>query len=186
MTEDYTFRGQRDDEDVLLIVKQNAWVFAKTGIIILILANVVVFALIMFGASGVFSYLLFIFVLAAGFLVGYRWYLWSNSNYMLTNQRIIKVDQSSIFHRVISEMELDRIQDISTEMKGPIQMMINFGTIHIKTASSNEGMELASVTDPYDVQQQIVKAHNLMKNEMSGKIEFQDSFGEEVPKKTKT
>lgn len=182
MANNYSFRGQRDDEDVLLVIKQNAWVFAKTGFVILVLANVVVFALILFGASGIFSYLMLMFVVAAGFLVGYRWYIWANSIYILTNQRIIEMTQNSLFHKVISELELDRIQDISTEMKGPVQTLLNFGTIHIKTASSDSGVDLTAVTDPYDVQQQIVKAHKLMKSEVSGTMEFRDSFGDDSRK----
>lgn len=185
MKEDYSFRGQREDEDVLAIVRQNVWVFAKTCFIILILANIVVFSLILFGASGVFSYFLVSFVILAGVLIGYKWYVWTNSIYILSNQRIIQIEQNGLFHRVISEIELDRIQDISTEIKGPIQMFLNFGSIHIKTASSDAGMDLTCVTDPYDIQQQIVKAHNLMKNDFSGKMEFRDSFGDDVSKSVK-
>lgn len=176
MRDEYSFRGQREDEDVLAVIKQNAWVFARTGLYILIGANVCVFSFILFGAQGVFSYLLLIFVVLAGFLVLYRWYLWTNSIYILTNERIIEIEQNSLFHRIITEIELDRIQDITTEQKGAIQTFLNFGSIHIKTASANTGMELKEVTDPYDVQQQIVKAKNVMKSDFSGKMEFKDSF----------
>ncbi len=174
---DYSFRGQRDDEDVLLVIKQNAWVFAKTGFYILIGANIVVFSFIMLGMSGIFSYLLAIFVIMVGILIVYKWYLWSNSIYILTNQRIIEIKQDKLFHRLIIEMELAMIQDISTEQKGAVQTFLNFGSIHIKTASSNAGMEMTDVTDPYETQQQIVKAKNLMKNDFKGKMEFRDNFG---------
>lgn len=177
MNDAYRFRGQREDEDVLMVIKQNAWVFAKTAFYILILLNLLVFAFILFGASGVFSYLLVIFVIAGGFLVGTKWYIWTNSLYLLTNQRIIKITQENLFHRLISEIDLSLVQDISNEMKGPIQMFLNFGTIHIQTSTSMKALDLINVTDPYDVQQEIVKAHKLMKNDFSGKMEFRDNFG---------
>lgn len=177
MSENYTFRGQREDEEVILLFKQNAWVFAKMGLYILLAANLLVFAFILLGAGGIFSYLLLIFVLGAGFLVGLKWYLWANSIYLLTNQRIIEMNQESLFHRVISEIDLDLVQDISSEVKGPIQVFLNFGTIHIKTGTTEAGLDLKNISDPYDVEQEIMKAHNLNKNDILGKMDFRDNFG---------
>ena len=177
MRDNYTFRGQREDEEVLLVLKQNAWVFAKTGLYILLLVNLMVFAFILIGAGGFLSYILIIVVLGAGLMVGLKWYTWVNSIYLLTNQRIIWMDQESLFHRVISELDLDLVQDISSEVKGPIQVFMNFGTIHIKTGTTEAGMDLKNVTDPYDVEQEIMKAHNLNKDGVLGKMEFRDTFG---------
>ena len=177
MKENYNFRGQREDEKVLFLLKQNAWVFAKTGLYILLSANLMVFVFILIGAGGFFSYILLIFVLGAGLLVGLKWYLWSNSIYLLTNQRIIWMNQESLFHRVIAEIDLDLVQDISSEVKGPIQVFLNFGTIHIKTGTTEAGLDLLNITDPYDVEQEIMKAHNLNKDGVLGKMEFRDTFG---------
>jgi membrane protein YdbS with pleckstrin-like domain len=174
--EDYTFRGQRDNEEVLIVIKQNVWVFAKTGLFILILINLLVAVFAVYGASVSTSIALFIFLILSIVAFLYRWFIWNNGVYLLTNQRIIKINQQSLFHRVITEAELDRIQDISTEIKGPIQTMLNFGTIHIQTASSKTEIDLACVTDPYELQQQIMKALNFNKEDLPGKIEFQDNF----------
>ncbi len=176
MYDDFHFRGQREDEEILLMIKQHVWVFAKTGFIILLLANLVVLMLMFAGASGYFSYALFAFVLGAGLMVGYKWFIWSNGIYIITNQRLIKIGQDGLFHRTITEIELDRIQDISSEMRGPLQMFLNFGTLHIATASSNSGLDLLWVPDPYDAQQKIVKALKYVKQDIGGKVEFKDSF----------
>lgn len=176
MESELIFKGQRDDEDVILILKQNPWVLAKAGFAILGLGIVVVLVLLKFGASSISSYVLVIFIIIALSVSLYKWFIWWNGMYILSNQRIIKINQKSLFHRLISEAELDRIQDITTEIKGPIQTLLNFGTIHIQTASTEIMIDLTSVTNPYEVQQKIVKAHKLMKNELPGKLEITDNF----------
>lgn len=176
MQEEFVFRGQRDNEDVLLVVKQNPWVMAKAGFIVLVLAIVAVLSVVFFGASGVSSFAIIGFIILAGIIFLYRWFVWWNGSYILTNQRIIKIDQQSLFHRMVSEAELDRIQDITSEIHGPIQTILNFGTIHIQTASSSTVINLTNVTDPYEIQQKIVKAHKTAKNELPGQIEISDSF----------
>ncbi len=182
--EDYHFRGQREDEQAMLVIKQNAWTMSKAGYIDLIIAVIVVASLVFFGASRVTSMMIFAAIIIAGSVSFYYWFIWWNGIYILTNQRLIKIDQQSLFHRLISEAELDRIQDITTEIKGPLQTALNFGTVHIQTASAQTVVDLPNVTNPYDLQQKIVKAHKVAKGELPGQIEISDSFEEKEPPKT--
>jgi hypothetical protein len=174
--EEYNFRGQREDEEVLLMAKQHPWVMAKTGFIVLIMANLVVLSLLLFGASAYTSWIMIVAIFIAAIMIGYRWFVWWNGAYILTNQRIIRLEQKSLFHRLISEAELDRIQDVTTEIKGFIQTSLNFGTVHIQTASAQTMIDLTNIINPYEMQQKIVKAHKLMKNELPGQVEMSDTF----------
>lgn len=156
-SEAYTFRGQRADETVVLVTKQHVWLLLPVLLIWLSIAAALTLLLWWFGASKVSS--IAIAVLSLGGL-GYSfffWFTWNNSDYIVTNQRVIKIDQVSLFNRVISEAEIHRIQEISTEIKGPVRTMLNFGTVVIKTASDDSKLDLGDVTDPYDVQQVIVQ-----------------------------
>jgi len=155
--ESYQFRGQRPDEEVVLVTKQHIWLLMPIAIVILVvlLINGVVFW--WFAASKITSVSILLTVVFGGIYSFLFWFSWNNSDYILTDQRVIKIDQLSMFNRVISEAEIHRIQEISTEIKGPIKTMFNFGTVKIKTASDNSRLDLDDVSNPYDVQQAIVQ-----------------------------
>ena len=155
--ETYTFRGQRSDETVALVANQHVWLLLPIALVWLFELIVVGGVLWIFGASRITS-----IVIVAALIIGalysfYFWFTWNNSNYIVTNQRVMKIDQLNLFSRTISEAEVHRIQEISTEVKGPIRTMLNFGTVRIKTASDDSRLDLEDVPDPYDVQQAIVQ-----------------------------
>lgn len=156
-TDTYSFRGQRSDETVALVTKQHIWLLMPIMLVWLIIIVVVGVALLGFGASKITSIVIIATIVIGALYSFYFWFMWNGCDYIVTNQRVIKIDQTSLFGRVISEAEIHRIQEISTEIKGPVRTMLNFGTVNIKTASDNSQLSLEDVTDPYDVQQAIVQ-----------------------------
>lgn len=156
-TESYVFRGQRADEEVVLVTKQHVWLLMPVLGVWLAVTLVIMAIIWWFGASHVSSMVIVIAVIIAAIYSFYFWFTWNNSDYIVTNQRVIKIDQMSLFNRVISEAEVHRIQEISTEIKGPVRTLLNFGTVMIKTASDDSKLDLDDVSDPYDVQQAIVQ-----------------------------
>jgi len=90
-----------------------------------------------FSFVGIFNSNVFIQVLAFIFLIIiwswgiYRWLLWYFTNYILTNQRLIVIDQEGIFNKEVKELQLDRILDITYEQKGMAANMAHYGTLHV-------------------------------------------------------
>lgn len=159
---EYSFRGQRPNETILLVAKQHIWSFSTAVCLWTVIILLGLLAIKFFGASAVSS-----LVIATGVLIGLiitirHWFLWTNGVYLVTNQRVIKTDQLGFFKRLISEAELDRIQEITTEIGGPIRTMLNFGTVHIQTASRSGKIDLENVPSPYDIQQTIVRARQTL------------------------
>lgn len=133
------------------------WLLMPVFLVWLLVLAVLAGLILIFGLSKV-SWIPIIVLVVFGLLYSfYIWFTWNNSDYIVTNQRVIKIDQVSLFNRVISEAEIHRIQEMSTEISGPIHTMFNFGTVRIKTASEGSRLDLDDVTDPYDVQQVIVQ-----------------------------
>ena len=155
--EAYSFRGQRADEAVTLVTKPHIWLLMPIAAVWLVIILIVAVALLGFGASKITSIVIVLTLVVGALYSFYFWFMWNGCDYIVTNQRVIKIDQVGIFSRVISEAEIHRIQEISTEINGPIRTMLNFGTVRIKTASDNSKIDLEDVTDPYDVQQAIVQ-----------------------------
>ena len=89
--------------------------------------------------------------------------------WVVTNYRIINIEQKGLFHRVISEQRLYRIQDVTSELKGFFPTFLNFGNIYVQTAGEAERFVFKQVPNPYQVVSKITKLveenkkfHNLM------------------------
>jgi len=156
MEDEYSFRGKRSNENVLLVVRCHPWILMPIAWFWLVMIGLATLSLYFFGASTITTYVILGILLVGGLYSFYIWFLWNNGTYVITNQRVIRIDQLGLFNRQISEAEIDRIQEISTEIKGPIRTMLNFGDVKIQTASQEGRVILEDVVDPYDIQQQIV------------------------------
>lgn len=153
---EYDFRGRRPNEQVMLVARYHAWLLMPIVWLWLILLAILTVLIIYFGLSRVTSIAIFVAAIVGGGYSLYQWFLWNASNTIITNQRVVRIEQQSLFNRQIAEAEIDRIQEISTSIKGPIRTMLNFGTVRIQTASSEGKVDLVDVTSPYDIQQAIV------------------------------
>lgn len=59
--------------------------------------------------------------------------------WLITNQRIIDVEQDGFFSRRVSTFRLDRIQDVTIDISGFWNTMFNFGDIIVDTAGGQTG-----------------------------------------------
>ena len=162
--ENYEFDNQRADEEVILVRRRHPWVLFKAGVITLIILVLIFIAFLIWGAS-----LNSIIVLIAGliFLILYlmgRFFVFNSDIFILTNQRIINIDQSGFFLRRVSEAELSNIQNVTYEIKGPIKSMLNFGEIIVQTAGNAPGLTLKNVENPHFVQEKIVALQKNLKS----------------------
>lgn len=171
LPEKYQFDGQRPDEDVIFVVKRHPWVLASAGFISIGLIVVVVLSILFFGLSHITAFVitaLVIFFLVFGF---YQWFVYNNYLYILTNQRIIIIEQTGLLGRKITEAELEKIQNITVEVKGAMGTLLNFGNISLRTAGVDPAMVMINVENPYEVQQKIIKyCKNYSDNLMRPKI----------------
>lgn len=152
----FNFRGRRPNEEVVAVIKQHVWLLFPILLVWVGLIALLLVVLHFFLASGVSSVSVVVVLIVGGLYSLYKWFIWNNGLYIVTNQRVIKVDQRGLFNRLISEAEIERIQEISTDINGPIKTVLNFGTVKIQTASTTGQVDLRNVPHPYDIQQQIV------------------------------
>lgn len=83
------------------------------------------------------------------------WMAWRNSVLLLTDQRVILIEQKNLLHREFAECGLENIQQVSHQVKGLLRTMFSFGDIAIFTAGSREPFLLPSVPHPYEIQTEI-------------------------------
>lgn len=92
----------------------------------------------------------------AGFTIWTHYYL---DLWIVTDRRIILIDQIHFFNRNVSIFRLERLQDIEYVIKGFIPTLFNFGTIKAQTASAFESnFKTVGLPNPRELQALIQKA----------------------------
>lgn len=79
--------------------------------------------------------------------------------WVITDRRIIVIEQIAFFNRKVSHFRLERLQDIKVKISGIIPTLLNFGTIRAQTASAAESNFTSNgLPDPRGLQSLIQKA----------------------------
>ena len=85
---------------------------------------------------------------------------------IVTNKRIIDIEQVSLFTRDIAELRLENIQDIKVEVVGLIQSFLKMGNLHIQTAGQNKEVFLKNIPQAYEVKNAISRCYDeILKDE---------------------
>ncbi|PZR97603.1 MAG: hypothetical protein DLM69_09540 [Candidatus Chloroheliales bacterium] len=92
-------------------------------------------------------------------LIPFFWYVyedWRNDKYSLTHDRVLTVEKKPLGGReVVTETLFGRITDVSYTIKTPLAMMLNYGTVVVKTPGEATAFLFRDVPDPRAVQQEI-------------------------------
>lgn len=84
-------------------------------------------------------------------------WIWRRNKIIITNQHIVDVDQLGLFNRKIAALRLTEIQDISASVRGPMQIVLKYGTIIIQTAGERENFVFDFVPNPYELVHYIIE-----------------------------
>src|SRR3989344_7177984 len=84
---------------------------------------------------GAFGYPLWLLILWTFFFV--EWTDYYIDALVITNKRVIDIEQKGFFNREITSFNYHNIQDITVETRGIIQTFFKFGFIHIETAGDD-------------------------------------------------
>lgn len=77
--------------------------------------------------------------------------------WIVTNDRIVDIEQHNLFSRVITEVDLFRIQDVTTNVRGMFPTIFKYGVVDIKTASINTNIQFKNVPNPNFIREQLIK-----------------------------
>ena len=130
------FPGQHPDEEVILVVRQHPVVLRKPlifgllAIVLSVLPLDFVFDGPAYGTLLKVPLVVGIIVLAYWF---YRWVGWYYSIYIVTDQRLIDIQQHGFFNRKVSEVGFDKVQSINYHVKGLQAAILKFGDITVQT-----------------------------------------------------
>jgi uncharacterized membrane protein YdbT with pleckstrin-like domain len=97
--------------------------------------------------------------------------------WIITDTRVVNIEQKGLFSRQISELELENIQDITTEVKGVIPTFLNYGDVFIQTAAEKERFIFRNIPDPYHTKDVLMALQKKQERKEVGEI------GEAIRKK---
>ncbi len=114
----------------------------------------------LFSITGVFP--IFIMVASAFFLSGWLFIFQSFIDYwldvfILTDKRILDIDQEGLFKRTVSELRLYRVQDVTAVVTGVMHTFLDYGSIHVQTAGEEERFQFDDIPHPNNVAKMILE-----------------------------
>jgi uncharacterized membrane protein YdbT with pleckstrin-like domain len=98
------------------------------------------------------AYYLIVWLFFIGSFVDYYLDAW-----VVTTQRVLNVEQQGIFARTISELDLGRVQDVTSEIRGVIPSIFNYGHVYIQTAGGRERFVFEQVYRPHEIRKRILE-----------------------------
>ena len=87
------------------------------------------------------------------FIIWINYYL---DSWIITTDRVIYIDQKSLFYREVSEFMLDRVEDVTVEVPGMLATFLRYGNIRIQTAGEKP-FTIRDVSCIYDAKRIILE-----------------------------
>jgi len=160
-------------ESIVLEVRRHWFVFISTGLFSFVLA---VAPLFLYGflvtflkakifpnleSASLFWFLYFLWLLIVWMSLFVQWTNYYLDVWYVTQKRIIDVEQRGLFHRHVSNLRFDKIQDISIEVRGVLAHLFKFGDVHVQTAGQDSTeFIIKHASHPEKIREAVFDLHN--------------------------
>jgi hypothetical protein len=152
------FPSQLEDEHVYLVVREH-WILLFFRLLVWGIFVTVLLTFQVFGPeyipglfegrlgeiTSLFSQVYTLFLVLGLFLIWLFYYL---NMQIITDRRIVDVDQVGLFSHTISELHIENIEDVTSQTNGILGNIFNFGTVFVQTAGNKERFEFDRVPNP--------------------------------------
>lgn len=163
-----------EGEKIILIVRHHWFVIFRRIIFYVLLASLppagyfilqlfpeLYFSMTMGTGQVIFTLALSVYYLYILIFFFHDWLDYYLDFWIITNHRIVDIEQRGVFSRTVSQHQLSRIQDISADVRGIIPTFMEFGSVQIQTAAAETKFIMEEVPQPY----KLVRLINNLANE---------------------
>ncbi len=176
----FHFKGQKDGEEILTVVHRH-WFdilsqFSIIFIMLILLFGGLAFASPLVAASngslspGLFLFMAQVFFICIWLFFFIIWIDYYFDVWIVTNQRIVNIEQKGLFSRDVSELELEHVQDITVEVLGIIPTFLNYGDLYVQTAGETERFIFKHVPNPYAIKDLIMNLQKTYEKEEASNL----------------
>lgn len=91
--------------------------------------------------------------------------VWTNHHLdvlVITDQRIIDIEQFGLFSHDLAEVRYDYVQDVKVEVFGLLATIFNFGNVHVQTAAASKEFVVKMIPAPHKIKE--IVAQQLMRH----------------------
>ncbi|MFA4845320.1 MAG: PH domain-containing protein [Patescibacteria group bacterium] len=75
--------------------------------------------------------------------------------WIITNERIINIEQEGLFNRTASELDLASVQDATAEIRGILQTIFTYGNVFVQTGAEKARFHFKNIDNPEHVKELI-------------------------------
>lgn len=195
MRHDIDFPGRQPEEKIVIVLHRHWFVFVRHVVLLILLggAPIVVWfiwtritdfvltegslsqTLIIIGGA---LYYLFLWILIFGYWLDY--YL---DVFIITDKRIVDIEQAGLFGRTVAEERLYRIQDVTSDAQGILATTLRYGNVYVQTAGKTERFIFEQVAHPENVAKTILALTDKIVDRLErGDDHHQDHSAEKLAK----
>jgi len=109
----------------------------------------------------VFGYSLWLLLLWIIFFI--EWTDYYLDLWIITDKRIIDVEQKGFFRREVTSFSFGQIQDITVETSGFVETFFKYGTLHIQTAGHNREIIIRDAYLPEEARTLVLRLQEKLK-----------------------
>lgn len=77
--------------------------------------------------------------------------------WIITNERIINIEQQGLFNRTASELDLAAVQDTTAEIRGILQTLFTYGQVYVQTAGEKGRFHFKNIDNPERVKELVTR-----------------------------
>lgn len=157
------FPGQNSNEPVFIFLRRYYLAFLPTLLIILVMFAV---GCAMLGYTifvlrhspsvdpGFYNWAVAISGIFILFTIGFTTVAWLDFYFdihIVTDRRVVNVNQNRLFSRDVSELSLEDIEDVSVNFSGILATFFNYGAIEVQTAGTRVNFHFQEIANPREV-----------------------------------
>jgi hypothetical protein len=160
------FPSQQEDEKIYLVIREH-WFRLLLKFVVWAMAAAILAAFQHYGpqvlpglfqgqagqVTELFEQIYFMILLLGLFLIVILHYL---NMHIVTDIRVVDVDQVGLFSHVVSELHIDKIEDVTSETNGVFGTLFNYGHVFIQTAGARERFEFDNVPNPAGIEKLVL------------------------------
>jgi len=156
-------------EEVIKIIRRDVFILLKKVLfffVLIILPAIIFYFVVLPSYPQIlfdsFLYPFFLILTSFYYLSLWLFFFFSFIDYYLdvwiiTDERIIDIQQNGFFSRTISEQRLYRIQDVTSESHGFFPTIFKYGEVYIQTAGTKQRFIFKEVPIPEETRSVIIK-----------------------------
>jgi len=175
----YEFKDKKRDEDIIIVLRRHWLTFITqfmpiiAGAIFIVSAHFFIIEFMPEILSGEGKVILFfveslvamiLWLVAFIFWIDYYFDVW-----IVTDRRIIDIEQLGLFRRNVSELEHSKIQDVTTEIHGILPTLLKYGFVYVQTAGKKTRFIFKQVPRPMMIRKMVLNLQDKIIHEQEAK-----------------